>query len=217
MSKNFVKARDPMSSYTHFIGACLSVFGTLLLAASCLIAKSSVVTLVSGLVFCLSLIALYSASSIYHFARCTPSLLVRLRKLDHAMIYVLIAGTYTPIAVGFMDYNNAKLFVFGIWAAAVAGIVIKVFWLNAPRWLYTSLYLVMGWAILFDYKAFGAIPSACLALIAGGGISYSIGAVIYILKKPNISKSFGFHEIFHVFVMIGSLLHFIAIYFYIIK
>lgn len=216
MPNLFQKARDPMSSYTHFIGACFSIFGTLFLIVCTLNKHANLTTLISAAIFGISLIALYSASSIYHYVQGSDKLLLHLRKLDHAMIYVLIAGTYTPIALHFMTKQKGIIFTAAIWSVAVLGILIKVCWLNAPRALYTSLYLIMGWAILFDINAFKGIPFPCLALIAAGGVSYTIGAIIYILKKPNISASFGFHEIFHVFVMLGSAFHFAAVYFYII-
>ncbi|MEG2053740.1 MAG: hemolysin III family protein, partial [Oscillospiraceae bacterium] len=142
--------------------------------------------------------------------------LLRLRKLDHAMIYVLIAGTYTPIALCFMGKMHGIIFTIVIWSIALLGIVTKLLWFNAPRWLYTSLYLLMGWAIIFDIKVFNGMAAGCIALIAAGGISYSIGAICYICKKPNIGKWFGFHEIFHLFIMLGTLLHFCAVIFYIV-
>ena len=95
-------------------------------------------------------------------------------------------------------------------------ILIKLFWINAPRFLSTLFYLLMGWAVIFDFPAFSKIPLGCLALIACGGVSYTIGAIIYILKKPNWFKNFGFHELFHIFVMIGSAFHFVAIFFYVL-
>ena len=102
-----------------------------------------------------------------------------------------------------------------IWLVALAGIVIKVCWLDAPRWLYTSLYILMGWSILVDPKSLGLIDPRCLAMIAAGGVAYTIGAVIYILKKPNITEEFGFHEIFHCFILLGTLLQFVGIAFFI--
>ena len=212
-----MQPRDFWSFYTHFTGAILSLIAVVfLIAVSIIEGTSSPVNITGAIIFGFSMLALYSASSIYHYVKRPTEALVKLRKLDHAMIYVLIAGTYTPIALGYMNFKDATIFMAIIWLVAVAGIIMKIFWLNAPRWLYTLLYVVMGWAIVFDWKAFNGVPVGCLALIAAGGISYTIGAGFYAIKKPNLSERFGFHEIFHLFVIIGSLLHFNAVYFYVI-
>ena len=212
-----IHPRDFWSFYTHFTGAVLSLIAVIFfIATSAAEGNASIVNITGAIIFGISMLALYSASSIYHYVNRPSEGLVRLRKLDHAMIYVLIAGTYTPIALSYMKFNDAIIFLSVIWMVAIAGILMKIFWLNAPRWLYTSLYVVMGWAIIFDWKAFDGVPVGCLALIAAGGISYTAGAVFYAIKKPNITKRFGFHEIFHFFVIFGSVFHFIAVDLYII-
>lgn len=216
MINYFKKARDPISSLTHFSGAIGAGIGTILLILACLARSASPVTLFSCVVFGASMLALYNASAIYHYVHCSPQKLEKLRKVDHSMIYVLIAGSYTPICLRFMQPPHGLWFVCVMWALALGGIFIKICWLNAPRWLYTAVYLLMGWAILFDLGAFRGMPAACLALIAGGGVAYSAGAVIYILKKPNFKNGFGFHEIFHIFIMLGTLFHFFAVYLYIV-
>ncbi|MFI3169765.1 MAG: hemolysin III family protein [Faecalibacterium sp.] len=217
MLKSFHQAKDPMSSYTHFLGALLSVLATLIMLSIYRHSgHSDSIIHLSILLFGFSLVALYSASCIYHFVVGPDALSIRLRKLDHAMIYVLIAGTYTPICAKFLSGSARTTFIAAIWGAALLGIVIKVAWLNAPRWLYTSLYLIMGWALLFDFDSFRVIPLPCLALIACGGISYTIGAIIYIAQKPDICKNFGFHEIFHVLIMIGSAFHIAAVACYVL-
>ena len=132
------------------------------------------------------------------------------------MIYVLIAGSYTPICLKFMEGMHGILFVCGVWAVALCGILVKLCWMNAPRALYTGFYLLMGWAIVFDWKALELIPAGAIALLLAGGISYSIGAVFYILKKPNPSPTFGFHELFHVFILLGTFFHFLAVVFYVV-
>ncbi|WP_312649795.1 PAQR family membrane homeostasis protein TrhA [Aminipila sp.] len=212
--KKFMNARDPLSSFTHFIGACLAVFATLFLIVKCLYVEVTSEITFASVIFGLSMIALYSTSSIYHFVKVPSDILVRIRKLDHSMIYVLIAGTYTPLVIGFMEPKRAIIFMSAIWGVALLGIIIKVCWLNAPRWLYTSLYLLMGWAIIFDFNFLKQIPIGAIVLIAFGGIMYSIGAGFYIAKKPNFSSIFGFHEIFHIFVILGTVFQFSAIYVY---
>lgn len=212
--KKFMNARDPLSSFTHFIGACMAVFATLFLIRKCMYVEVTTEITVASIVFGLSMIALYSTSSIYHFVKVPSDILVRIRKLDHSMIYVLIAGTYTPLVIGFMEPKRAVIFMSAIWGVALLGIIIKVCWLNAPRWLYTSLYLLMGWAIVFDFNFLKHIPAGAIVLIALGGIMYSVGAGFYIAKKPNFSSIFGFHEIFHIFVILGTVFQFSAIYVY---
>lgn len=216
MYQFFLKGRNPLSSMTHFIGALLSVLATiLLLYNSYFINRLAASEVLSLLIFGLSLIALYSASAYYHFINTTPKQEAKFRKLDHAMIYVLIAGTYTPLCLHFMPKGHGAIFVSIIWTIALIGIIVKMCWMNAPRWFSTSIYLLLGWAIIFDIKALNGIPSLCLGLIAAGGIAYSIGAIFYIIKKPNFSAAFGFHELFHLFIMLGSFLHFLSIYYFI--
>ena len=213
----FYRAREPVNSFTHFVGAALSVLGTFLLVFGALGGPAfSVRMLAGGLVFGLSLVALYSASSLYHYVNCPARILMRLRKLDHAMIYVLIAGTYTPVFMGFSQGRSGLRLCLGMWGIALAGIVMKVVWMDAPRWLSTLLYVAMGWALVFDPAILRSMPAGCLALMAAGGVAYTVGAVIYGLKKPNLSVRLGFHELFHLFVLLGSLLHFLAVYLYLI-
>ena len=165
----------------------------------------------SAIVFAISLIALYSASAIYHFFKGSDKIKTILRKLDHSMIYVLIVGTYTPVVMACMPSPHSYYFLGILWTIAIVGIIVKVCWLNAPRAIATAIYLILGWSIVFDFQSFMGIDGVCLSMIAAGGIAYSIGAFIYIFKKPNITDDFGFHELFHIFVMLGSLLHYLAI------
>ena len=216
MSRYMVKARDPISSMTHLIGAIFFAVATVLLICKTIIWSDwSVKVLVGVILFGCSLVALYSASSIYHFFNGSQKTLLILRKLDHAMIYVLIAGTYTPILLKYMSGLEGWIFTIAMWACAAIGIIIKLCWFSAPRWLQTVLYLAMGWAILFDISIFKSMSGVAFLLLAAGGISYTIGGVIYMLKKPNISAQFGFHELFHIFVLLGSLFHFLMIFFYV--
>ena len=216
MSHFFAKARDPISSMTHYWGAVVyGILSAILLAVGIFVRRLSWQTNLSLLIFGLSLIALYSASAYYHYIRTTPERIARFRKVDHAMIYVLIAGTYTPLCLYFMPQGHGLKFLLVLWSVAIIGIVVKIFWMSAPRWFSTAIYLLMGWAIVFDIKAFQGVPPLCLTLIASGGIAYSIGAIMYILKKPNYGL-FGFHELFHVFILLGSLLHFLAVFFFVV-
>ena len=217
MPRCFKSARDPVSSYTHLIGAILSLIGTaVFIAVSARRPDVSALTAVSAVIFGLSLVALYSASATYHFVRGSERLILFLRKLDHSMIYVLIAGSYTPMLLYLLPAPESYLFTSIIWLCAFLGIAVKLFWFSAPRWLSTALYLLMGWAIAFDFPALAALPKGGIALLAAGGISYTVGGIMYGLKKPNLSPAFGFHELFHLFVMLGSFLHFLVVLVYIL-
>ena len=212
----FKRAQDPISSETHFWGAVFSLVGFIIMIMYAMFQSSSSLIVLSIVVFGISLILLYSASSVYHFCSDNKSFKNLLRKIDHSMIYVLIAGTYTPICFGFMPELEAIKFLSIIWILAIIGIFSKIFWLNAPRTLYTALYLLMGWAIIFDFQALSTMPTGAFILLIAGGISYSTGALIYIIKKPSLSIKFGFHELFHIFILIGTLFHFLCVLLYVI-
>lgn len=216
MSQYLMKAREPISSFSHMIGAVVFAFATILLIAKALFVGSwSLEILVGVIVFGISLVALYSASAIYHYSNGSKHKILVLRKLDHSMIYVLIAGSYTPILLKFMAQREGLIFVSVMWLCAAVGVVIKLCWFNAPRWLQTVLYIAMGWAVLFDISIFKEMSGIALFLLAAGGISYTIGGIIYIVKKPNISVKFGFHELFHIFILIGSAFHYLLVLFYV--
>ncbi|MEF9853558.1 MAG: hemolysin III family protein [Hydrogenoanaerobacterium sp.] len=214
MIKNYLqKARDPISSLTHFYGAVISVLGLcLLLFKSITQPQPSLIKIISSALFGLSLVALYTASSVYHFVNVSDKALLVLRKLDHSMIFVLIAGTYTPIMLNFLPSPNNIFFTIFIWAFAFGGIIMKLCWFGAPRWLQTCMYLIMGWAVLVDVSVFTRMSGLAIVLLIMGGLSYTAGGIIYMIKKPNIGKRFGFHELFHIFVLLGSVFHFFLVY-----
>lgn len=210
----FSHAREPVNSFTHFIGAILFAAGTVaLLSTECRTMDITTQSLIGMAVFGLSLVALYSASAVYHYVRVSSNVLLRFRKLDHAMIFVLIAGTYTPLFLHFSPERGTRLCAI-MWGIALVGILLKVIWMGMPRFLSTLFYVGMGWAIIFDMPMFTFLPIGCTVLLLAGGIAYTIGAVIYWLKKPNLSRSLGFHELFHLLVLTGSAFHFIAIVLY---
>ena len=216
MSQYLMKAREPISSFSHMIGAVVFAIATILLIAKALFVGSwSLEILVGVIVFGISLVALYSASAIYHYSNGSKHKILVLRKLDHSMIYVLIAGSYTPILLKFMAQREGLIFVSVMWLCAAVGVVIKLCWFNAPRWLQTVLYIAMGWAVLFDISIFKEMSGIALFLLVAGGISYTIGGIIYIVKKPKVSVKFGFHELFHIFILIGSAFHYLLVLFYV--
>ena len=192
MPRVFLRAREPFSSYSHFVGAVLSGIGLFAMLLRLMLDDTvSGQLAVAAVVFCLSLIALYSASSIYHFSGRGEAVLRRLKKLDHSMIYVLIAGSYTPIVLRYMPAPRSYLFLGAIWLIALSGIAIKLLWIDAPRLLGTALYLALGWAIALDFGVVLSMPAPAIFLLAAGGLSYTVGGIVYITKKPNIGAVLG--------------------------
>lgn len=205
--------REPINSLTHLGGAALSLVGMILLIYKGAAAHVGIGQMISLIAFGISMIALYTTSGIYHLVNAGENVLLVLKKLDHSMIFMLIAGTYTPILVYVLDGSLRIFMLVLIWGIAVSGVFFKVFWINAPRWLYTGIYLGMGWLSVFIItKIFTATGLTGFLLLVAGGLSYTVGAVIYGMKKPNISKVFGFHELFHCFVLAGTFLHFMMVY-----
>jgi hemolysin III len=219
MSRLFLQAQDPVSCETHAIGAAASFAGGVLFLFRALRAGAPTLALAAAMCFSLSLMALYSASAVYHFYPGTAEsggVKRVLRKMDHSMIYVLIAGSYTPFSMVLLPQPKGLRFCLALWTVALAGVTLKLVWLNAPRIVSTLFYLAMGWAILFVWQDFLTIGQPCLTLVALGGICYSVGAVFYAVKKPNISTEWTFHELFHLLILAGSLFHYLAVYFYVL-
>ena len=219
MKTFFSYAQDPMSCRTHALGALASLLGGGLMLLRAAYADSTATALAAAMCFVFSLIALYSASAIYHFfpgTVTTGGVKRFLRKMDHSMIYVLIAGSYTPFSLVLLPQPKGAKFCAAIWGVALAGVLVKLLWMNAPRLLSTSFYLAMGWAVLFAWEDFLALGQPCLTLVALGGVCYSVGAVFYAIKKPTISAEWTFHEIFHILILAGSAFHYLAVYFYVL-
>jgi hemolysin III len=198
---------------THLAGL---VFGIFALTFMCVLAaqRGDAVRIVSCAIYGTTLIVLYNFSMLYHLIWKWRVKAV-FQIMDHISIYLLIAGTYTPVLLQYMEGLHGWVFTAVMWCCAALGILIKLCWFGAPRWLQTVLYVAMGWAVLFDISVLQAMDGIAVALLAAGGISYTLGAVIYLVKKPNITPRFGFHELFHIFVLLGSLFHFIMIFCYI--
>ena len=168
-------------------------------------------------VFGLGMIALYTASTLYHLLPLSAVGVARLRRVDHMAIFVLIASTYTPFCLLALDGGWRVGLLALIWGLALCGVLLKVLWMSAPRWLSVMLYLGMGWvAAIAAPVIFQAVPSGGMAWVLGGGLVYSAGALIYGLKRPNpVPGVFGFHEVWHFFVLAGSACHFWAVLRYI--
>lgn len=203
------KFREPVSGFTHLFGAFVSFIGLFVLIKSGVKSDNSYRTY-TFLIFGVSLILLYSASSIYHLVVASPKAIKVLQRIDHSMIYILIAGSYTPICLIPLRNKMGIQLLIAIWSLAFVGILIKNFWFNAPRWLSTGFYILMGWLVVVAiYPLSKALPLAAMIWLVAGGVMYTIGGVIYALKWPKITnKYFGFHEIFHLFVLAGSFCHY---------
>ncbi|WP_378147053.1 hemolysin III family protein [Cnuibacter sp. UC19_7] len=163
-------------------------------------------------VFMVTSIMLFGNSALYHRFAWKPKTKLLLKRIDHSNIFLLIAGTYTPMAALTLSGDKAALLLSLVWGGAVLGIAFRVFWIGAPRWLYVALYLLLGWAaVMYAVDIYTANP-ATMILVAVGGIAYSLGAVAYALKRPNpFPGRFGFHEVFHAFTVIAFLCHWTAI------
>jgi hemolysin III len=167
----------------------------------------------STAVFGLSAVMLFGTSAVYHRGRWSPRVCGVLRRLDHTNIFLVIAGTYTPLAVLLLPERTAKLLLIVVWSGALLGLLSRVFWLGAPRWIYVPVYLALGWVAVWFFPAFYSRGGVKIVmLIAAGGLAYTLGAVIYGLKRPNPSlRWFGFHEVFHALTVVAFTCHYIAV------
>ena len=217
MSKKYLK--DPGSAITHFIGMLMAIFAgfPLLLKAT---QQANRIYLISLSVYLVSMILLYAASTIYHSLDISEKVNRRLKKFDHMMIFILIAGTYTPICLIELKGKTGTILLTIVWSIAIIGILIKTFWINCPKWFSSMLYIGMGWTCVLAFtKLLNALSSGAFGWLLAGGIIYTIGGIIYALKLPIFNskhKNFGSHEIFHLFVMGGSICHFIVMYVFIL-
>ena len=209
--------KEITSAVTHLGGAIFGVIAlSLLLNAA--IKADSLIAIISFLIFGLSMIFLYSTSCIYHFIDSSKKKAkLIMRKLDHIMIFVLISGTYTPVCLLVLDKDVGYKLLTLVWSITLIGAFIKIFWINAPRWISAGLYLGMGWLSIFVFMPLvKSLAAGGIFWLLSGGLLYTVGGVIYGLKKPNIDKLwFGFHELFHIFVLAGTFCHFIMMYFHV--
>ena len=211
--------KDPISALTHFIG-----FLTAIIAAIPLLIKAgkepSSIYIISFSIYALSLILLYAASSTYHTFGKTKKVRSILKKIDHIMIFVLIAGTYTPICLLILERPVGLIMLATIWGIALVGGIFKLFWVYCPKWVSSILYIGMGWACIFAFThLLEAMPRGGFIWLVAGGVIYTIGGVLYALKLKIFNskfKNFGSHEIFHLFVMGGSACHFIVMFVFVL-
>ena len=203
----------PWSAITHGVGAALALAGTaLLLARSAAMGK----WLRFGLfaVYGLSMVCLYTASTLYHCLNGSVAKRLALRKYDHCSIYLLIAGSYTPLCLTVLREAGGIPLMIAVWTLAAAGTVLTIAKLSIPRWLTSAIYLFMGWLAIFAIvPIYRALPAAGFSWLLAGGLLYTVGGVLYAVKWPGRDNPrFGCHEIFHVFILLGSLAHFVMMY-----
>ncbi|SDD02387.1 PAQR family membrane homeostasis protein TrhA [Glycomyces harbinensis] len=192
----------------------LGAFPTAILAGLLLVATAPTPTArLTTAVYIAASAALFGISALYHRTHLNPKATTRLKRLDHANIYLIIAGTYTPIAALALDGTARTALLTVVWTGAAAGIAFRTLWVSAPRWLYTPLYIILGWAAVFVMPQLIAGAGVwATALIITGGVLYTIGGVVYALKRPNPSVQwFGFHEVFHAFTLAAYAVQFAAV------
>ena len=207
--------KEPGSAITHFIGMLMAIFAAvpLLIKAA---HEPSRIYIISLAIYAASLILLYAASTTYHTFDISAKVNTVLKKIDHMMISVLIAGSYTPVCLIVLKGKTGIILLSIVWAIAIAGILIKAFWVYCPKWVSSVLYIGMGWTCVLAFtQILNNMSPAAFGWLLAGGIIYTVGGLIYALKLPlfnNKHKNFGSHEIFHLFVMGGSACHFIVMY-----
>lgn len=212
------RIKDPGSAITHFIGCIMAILAGLPLLWKAA-REPDYIHIIAMSIFILSMILLYAASTIYHTIDSTEKVNRRLRKLDHIMIFILIAGSYTPICLIVLKGKTGLLLCAAVWITAIIGIIVKACWITCPKWFSSVIYIGMGWLCVFAFVPIvHSLSPAGFGWLLAGGIIYTVGGIIYALKLPIFNshhKNFGSHEIFHLFVMGGSICHFIVMYFFV--
>ena len=213
-----ITIREPGSAITHFVAMMLAV-----LASTPLLVKTAedgnMQAMTAMAIFMGSMILLYGASTLYHSVMVKEKILRVFQKIDHMMIFILIAGTYTPVCLLVLGGKTGKILLAAIWGIAAAGMLFKAVWVNCPKWVSSIIYIAMGWACVFVFgQLLEELSKAAFFWLFLGGVIYTVGGVIYALKLPIFNAKhevFGSHEVFHLFVMAGSLCHFIFMYQYV--
>ncbi len=207
--------REPGSAITHYIGMILSLFAAvplLVKAKTCGIPQAAT----AMEIFLFAVVFLYAASTLYHSLNVKEKVLKVFKKIDHMMIFVLIAGTYTPICMLVLGGKAGAYLLALIWGIAICGMVLKACWVTCPKWFSSIIYIAMGWVCLLVFPTLlEKLSPAAFGWLLAGGVFYTVGGVVYALKLKgfnSIHKYFGSHEIFHLFVMAGSLCHFVVMF-----
>ena len=213
-----ITIREPGSAITHLIAMLLACAASTPLLIKCAL-SGNFSLFVAMAVFIISMILLYGASTLYHSVSVPDRILKIFRKIDHMMIFVLIAGTYTPVCLIVLGGTQGYTLLAAVWGIALIGMIINICWITCPKWFSSLIYIAMGWVCVFVFGSLlSTLPTAAFLWLLAGGIIYTVGGIIYALKLPLFNSkhaNFGSHEIFHLFVMAGSICHFIFMYCYV--
>ena len=205
----FEESKPRLRGWLHLAVAPLALAAGVVLV----VLSPTATTRLGSAVFAGSALVLFTVSAIYHRGRWNPRTWTFLRRFDHANIFLLIAGSYTPFTLLLLEGTERVVLLSVVWTGAVAGIAFRVFWTNAPRWLYTPIYLALGWAAVFFFPDFASgAGAAVLTLMVVGGGFYTLGGLVYGIKRPNPSPSwFGFHEVFHTLTILAFIAHYVGV------
>ena len=217
VSETIAEVKPRLRGWLHLALTPLALAGGIVL----IVLSPDATTRWGSAVFAASALLLFGVSAIYHTGSWSPRTWQTLRRFDHANIFVLIAGSYTPITLMLLEGTQRVVLLTTVWACAILGVLFRVFWTDAPRWLYTPIYIGMGWAALFFLPGFidggravlgNSTAIAVLVLIAAGGALYTLGGIVYGFKRPNPwPQYFGFHEVFHTFTILAFATHYIGV------
>lgn len=213
-----ISIREPGSAITHFIAMILAMGSAipLLIKAS----EFGTLSVIAMFIFISSMVLLYGASATYHSVNVAPNIIKVFRKIDHMMIFIMIAGSYTPVCLLVLDKYTGTRMLLAVWGVALFGILIKALWITCPKWFSSILYIGMGWICISAIKPIiHTLSMSAFMWLLAGGLLYTVGGVIYALKLKVFNEKhagFGSHEIFHLFIMAGSFCHFIFMYQYVI-
>ena len=210
-----LKMKEPVNTWTHLIPFMAAVVGLVYLI---IVSKNNITKLVTMTIYGLSMIVLYGASSVYHWIQTTPQRELLLKRIDHIAIYFLIAGSYTPVFYYGLEGAWRWTMLTAVWTLAIVGMALKIWFIHAPRYVSATFYVSLGWIALVPFlQLIQHLPIGAMILMAVGGVAYTMGAIIYATKIFDFfPKRFGFHEIFHLFIVAGSIVHFIMIFVYIV-
>ena len=210
-----LKMKEPVNTWTHLISFMAAIVGLVFLI---IISKNNLAKLVTMTIYGLSMIMLYGASSVYHWVQTTPQRELLLKRIDHIAIYFLIAGSYTPVFYYGLEGAWRWTMLTAVWILAIIGMALKIWFIHAPRYISATFYVSLGWIALVPFlQLIQHLPIGAMILMAVGGVVYTLGAIIYATKIFDFfPRRFGFHEIFHLFIAAGSIVHFIMIFIYIV-
>lgn len=213
-----ITIREPGSAITHYIAMMMTMIAAVPLLIKATM-SDEITHVVAMLIFTASMVLLYGASTMYHAVNLTGKALKVFKKIDHMMIFVLIAGSYTPVCMLVLKKETGYPLLGLVWGTAVVGMIIKMFWVTCPKWFSSVIYIAMGWECVLVFRPlWDSLPIGAFLWLLIGGIIYTVGGVLYALKIPfldKIHKYFGLHEIFHLFIMGGSFCHFMFMFLYV--